>query len=130
MRYDSTIRQFSIYAEDHSLVGQRLITLSAYLTDYQTIRSEDPPVSATIEIIDACASLDSINSAVQVNPEAYYYSGDQPSLQFTLNPFTISPSDCGTITYTCEIISGSRTDLCFINNDMTQASFDPSTGNY
>ena len=112
MSYNSAMRQFSIYSEDENLVGQRTITLSAHLNDYPGIRSDDPPISATIEIIDECASLDSIISTEQADPETYYYSGNNPSLQFTLDPFTTSPPDCATITYSCEVISGSRIDIC------------------
>ena len=80
MSYNNALRQFSIYSEDETLVGQRTITLSAQLNDYPSIRSGDPPVSATIEIIDECASLDNIISTEQTDPETYYYTGNNPSL--------------------------------------------------
>ena len=44
----------------------------------------------------------------------------------------MTPADCGVIVYSCEVISGSRTDLCSVSDSATSTSgsFDPVTGNY
>ena len=51
------------------------MTLSAYLTDYPEVKSEAPEVTTTIEIIDQCSSLNSIDAPKQTNPVDYYYTG-------------------------------------------------------
>ena len=50
----------------------------------------------------------------------YLYTGNNPPLTFTMNPFIVEPAECGPITkYTCEMISGSHTDLCTITDGST-----------
>ena len=51
-------------------------------------------------------------------------------MKFTLTPFIIDPANCGPIIYTCEVISGSRTDLCSFNDGSTSGSFDSVTGDF
>ena len=45
MRYDSATRTFTVYSEDSQLLGSRTITVSAHLTDYPEVVSEEPDVS-------------------------------------------------------------------------------------
>ena len=62
MSYNTDRMEFSLFTDDASLVGQQTITLSAHLTEYPTVSSDEPPVSTTIEIVDQCASLNSITA--------------------------------------------------------------------
>lgn len=119
MQYDSATRMFNIFSIVEDLIGSWEITLSASLEDYPSIASSEPDVSTTIEIIDQCASLNYIEASEQVNPDVYYYTGSNPALTFTTNPYTISPPECGPVMYTCDVISGSRTDLCSVDDGST-----------
>ena len=67
----------------------------------------------------------------QTDPVDYYYTGSSPSLTFTLDPFLVDPSACaGNIVYTCSVTSGSRTDLCHVNDGLTEGIFNGVTGSY
>ena len=77
------------------MIGDRKISISAYLTNYPSVVSAEPFVEATIEIIDQCATLKGINVPEQVDPVDYYYTGSSPALTFNLNPFMTDPADCG-----------------------------------
>ena len=88
-----------------------------------------------IDIIDPCLDHASLTPQSQTNPNTYYYTGDSPAAQFTLNPFEIEPEDfcTATVTYSCEVVSGPRTDLCTIDEagpDLVKGVFDPVTGGY
>ena len=59
MKYESGTRKFTIYSEDIADLGTHQITVSAYLTDYPSVTSEEPDESSTIdiaEIVGPCAS--------------------------------------------------------------------------
>ena len=64
-----------------------------------------------------------------MNPVDYLYTAQAPKMQFTLIPFIVEPPVC-TFQYSCTLTSGSRTDLCSIDDGSTQGIFDPNTGNY
>ena len=60
-------------------------------------------------------------------PAEYDYSN---SATFTVNPFTVSPPECG-IVYTCSIVGGSNGhDLCSYGDTLTSTSFNKDTGDY
>ena len=58
-----------------------------------------------------------------------YFTKLSPSFKFNLIAFEVHPPICP-VTYSCEVISGPRTDICSVDDGGTQASFHPSTGNY
>jgi hypothetical protein len=96
------------------------------LIDYPSVNSVQE--TTQIEFIGRCANLESVNAPAQVDPADYYYTNS--GLEFTLNPYTVTPTGCGVIVYSCEVISGSRTDLCLINEAETVATFDAVHGHY
>ena len=53
MAYDSDQRTFSIYSEDLALLGNRTITIEAFLVDYDVI-VKSGTLQTDIEIIDPC----------------------------------------------------------------------------
>ena len=85
MSYNSNKREFRIYSEDPNLVGVHDITITSFLTDYPSIKSL--PTSSTLEVFDACPDPHSVVAPEQTNPADYYFSGNSPSLTFTLTPF-------------------------------------------
>ena len=70
-----------------------------------------PDATAMIEFVDPCPDPEFVLSAVQTNPPNYFYTGQAPSMQFSLSPFTVDPSICN-FQYSCQIIAGHRFDLC------------------
>ena len=124
MKYQGETRTLTLYSEDEAMIGVQTITLSAVLTNYPEIVTNDPIVEASIEIIDQCATLNSIVSPEQTSPEDYFYTGSSPALTFTMNPFIIDPAECGPLLYSCEVISSSNqnvahNDLCSVNDGST-----------
>jgi hypothetical protein len=134
MKYRSETRTFTIYSEDESLIGARTISIVGHLTNYPQVVAQGT-VEASIEIIDQCATLNSIDVPTQTDPETYYYTGSSPPLVFTLNPFVIDPADCGPLIYSCDVVESSNhnvvtNDLCSVNEGATSGTFDSVTGNY
>ena len=127
MSYDGAFRSFAFYSEDYDLIGKRLFFLQAFLTDYPTTVSAVE--EAFIEILNPCINPNLVLGTPQMTLQPYLYSGDSEKVQFTLSPFKVDPPTCN-ITYSCEIVSGPRLDLCNLRDGATEASFDPSTGNY
>ena len=113
--YTSEKRQITIYSEDSSFIGTHEITLTAYLTNYSSVKSI--AATSTFEIFDACPDPLSVMNPGQSSPNDYYYTSNTPSLSFTLTPFIVNPTACtSNIVYSCSVISGSRTDLCSITD--------------
>ena len=125
MAYDSETQTLSIWSEDANLVGMHDITVSAYLTDYPDVKAE---VSGTVEVIERCATINSVTAPEQSSLADYLYTGEM--LTFTINPFLADPDGCEDVVYTCEVISGSRTDLCDVNEGSTTGVFDAVAGTY
>lgn len=66
----------------------------------------------------------------QPNPLEYSYEGvDEPILKYVDPPFLVDPADC-IVKYSCDVLSGARTDLCDLDEDFTKSSFDTQTGVY
>ena len=126
MKYDAENRKFTVFSEEEDLIGERSITLTATLIDHPTVTSATE--TAKIDVIGRCVNLESVDAPAQQNPDDYYYT--EAGLMFELNPYTVTPNDCGVVVYSCEVISGARTDLCSINEESTQANFDSVHGNY
>jgi len=59
----------------------------------------------------------------------YSYTGVSSKVEFTLSPFTVDPPACA-VTYSCEVVAGPRLDICTVNDGSTQATSDPSSGDY
>ena len=126
--YSSTARTFAMYSENLSLIGYNsAVTVSAFLTSYPTITTG--PVSGTVKIIDPCLTPQSLTAPAQTNPSVYNYTGASPKLTFTSTKFVVYPPIC-TITYSCTMISGPRTDICNKIDGTTAATFNSSTGDY
>ena len=130
MSYDSSTRTFTVYSEDKELIGNREITLVAQLAEYPEVISQQ--TSTSIEILEyfgPCAFI-SIHTPDQMNPPDYLYTRD--GLQFNLNSFSIDQIDlieeCSPIVYSCEVVSGPRTDLCSFTEGSSSATFDKATG--
>ena len=68
MSYDTLSKRFSIYSEDFSLLGDRTITVRAFLTEYPVTETAFPNQSTTIEIIDPCLDPFSLTPTAQTNP--------------------------------------------------------------
>lgn len=83
LKYDSSLKQFELYAEPFSLIGMQDFTLQARLSDYPSMESSI--VSAQIDIIDPCIDPKGIVSTAQTSPAPYFYEL-QPAV-FTITPF-------------------------------------------
>jgi hypothetical protein len=116
---------FTIWSEDVSFIGTHAITVRAFLTEYPSVENE---VTGAIEVVDRCATIDSVTAPAQTDPEEYIYTGEV--LSYTIEPFVAEPSGCGSIVYTCEVVSGSRTDLCEVSDGDTVVSFNSNTGTF
>ena len=127
--YNAFTRTHTVYSENFSLIGQHTYTVSAFLTDYPSLTSPTPDPSATINFIDPCPNPESLLATQQVDPDDYDYTGQAPSVKFTLNAFVVEPPVCD-FQYSCQVISGDRLDLCQISDGSTQGVFDPISGNY
>ena len=85
MAYDTMSLMFEIYSENFALLGDRNITVAAYLTNYPVTASSKPDASQTIKIINPCLNPFSLNATAQTNPPDYYYSSTAyPKVQVTL----------------------------------------------
>lgn len=83
-----------------------------------------------ISVADPCDNPASLTDPGQTNPADYAFTGTST---FTMNGFNVVPSVCvPAISYSCVSNTGSRTDLCTIdqNGSATKATFDGSTGVY
>ena len=74
MSYDTSSLTFDIYSENFALLGDRTITVAAYLTNYPVTGSSKPDASQTIKIINPCLNPFSLTATAQTNPPDYYYS--------------------------------------------------------
>ena len=68
MAYDTATRMFTIYSEDFSLLGDRTITVKAFLTEYIVTFYYAPKETTTIEILNPCLDPFSLTPTVQTNP--------------------------------------------------------------
>ena len=124
-------RGFSWQTSDLSHIGTYAVTVTAN-SGCSSIQE-----TYTVEVVESCQY--STSAPVLTNPGNqqesldYHYTGSNPVGKFTMNPFTVSPSDC-TITYECATQVGSdnsvQIDLCVIENadGIQTSSFDSSTG--
>ena len=101
--------------------------MQASLTDYPTTVSEVK--TANIEFKDPCPAPEDLTATSQTDPVEYFYTSVDPSATFTLNPFTPNPPIC-TPSYSCNVISGPRTDLCAISDGTTSGVFSVIDGSY
>ena len=60
--YDTSTLMFDIYLEDFSLLGDRTITVAAFLTDHTVTKTVTPDAAETIEIINPCLDPFSLTS--------------------------------------------------------------------
>ena len=82
--------------------------------------------SFQVEMIDYCATPILIATG-QTDPPTYNYDG---IATFTLNAFSIAPSECE-ITYSCKMVQGpSEYDLCGFSGQSTSSSFSAQSGEY
>lgn len=65
----------------------------------------------------------------QVAPPDYYYTDNLPELVFTTDLFTVEPTVC-TVTYSCQILTGPRLDLCNVSAGATTGFFDTVNGSF
>jgi len=131
MAYNTATRTFEIYSEDFSLLGDRTITLAAFLTNYPITKSPLPDAPTTIKLLNPCLNPFSLTSNAQINPANYIYkSVARPTVIFTLVPYSVDPdaSVCP-ITYSCAV-AGPRTDICSKADGDTVATFNTATGGY
>ena len=110
--YDQASRTHTIYSEDFGLIGTRLYTVYAFMTEQPHITSL-PDAEAYITIVDPCLDPESVTATAQTDPQVYDYTGINPTAQFYLNPFIVEPPVCS-FTYSCNVIAGDRLDLCFV----------------
>ena len=59
----------------------------------------------------------------------YYYTGGMPRLEFIVKDFTVDPPICN-VDYSCEVVDGPRTDICYISESVTRGLFNPMSGKY
>ena len=85
----------------------------------------------TIDLQDPCDPPASLTDPGQTDPSNYEFTGSTPALTFTPNAFTVSPPDC-IITYSCISNTGSRTDLCTVNQNagLTVSTMNASDGTF
>ena len=119
--------KFTVYSEDFQDVGMHSISVTASLTNYPEITSEQTTIQ--FEVRDSCPNPFSVVAPEQSDPADYYYTGSSPMLSFSLVPFEVDPSVCA-VTYSCRVASGERTDLCVIQDGTTTATFNTETGAY
>ena len=113
-------------------IGYYELTLRYAFSDHD-VENSPYTYDFEIEIIDPCLDHATLTPQSQTNPSTYYYTGDSPAAQFTLNPFEIEPEGFCTATYSCKVVSGPRTDLCTIDEtgpEIAKGVFDPVTGEY
>ena len=103
--------------------------MKAVLTEYASVSSSAPDASAVIQFLDPCPDPESVLSVPQSNPVAYLYTGQSPSMKFTLNAFIVEPAVCPFI-YSCQVIAGGRTDLCEVSDGATEGIFEANSGNF
>ena len=128
MAYDAGLSAFSIFSEDYSLLGLRGIALSAFLTNYQTAATT-VTLYSDILVIDPCIDSFVFTVPVQPVPVPYFYTLNSPKLIFETVEFVTDPAICAAnTTYSCEIIAGSRNDLCTVSDGLTIGSFDETNG--
>ena len=106
------------------------IGMTASFVNYPSTTS-GVAITTEIEIIDPC--LDPFSIALQ-SPQPplpdYYYTGTNPSLEFTTIPFVVDPVICP-VKYSCDILPGApRTDLCSVIENGTLGSFDDKDGSF
>ena len=103
MAYDSERHMFTIYSTDSAMIGSHTITLSASLADYPQVRSSEPDVTTTIEVLHQCSAPRGIRAPDQVDPPAYHWMPD--GVSFTITPFVTQPAGCDVV-YSCHSIAG------------------------
>ena len=54
MAYDTRTQTFEIYSEDFTLIGDKTITVAAFLTNYPVMKTATPDALTKIEIINPC----------------------------------------------------------------------------
>ena len=79
-----------------------------------------------IEIIDPCLDPFSLTVQSQTSPDAYFYTGASPRLEFTPFPASVDPPICP-IFYSCLT---TPQNLCQLADGATSAQFTQSTGRY
>ena len=83
-----------------------------------------------VQIIDPCLEHAELTAVLQTDPDTYWYTGDSPSANFNLEPFTITPVGFCNAVHSCTVISGPRQDLCNLSTANSRGIFSAGTGNY
>ena len=45
-------------------------------------------------VTDRCSGQNPVEATRQSNPQKYYYTGEEPALNWELNPFLVEESNC------------------------------------
>ena len=87
--------------------------------------------SFTVNLLDPCIEGVATATAVpQTNPPPYYYTTDSPLAEMQLDPYLLSSPFCVT-TYSCQVLSGPRLDICpGFTDGTTVATFSSANGDY
>lgn len=83
------------------MVGDRQISVVAYLRDYSSVTS-GAAITETINVSNSCLNPFSLTVPQQVSRVEYLYTGNSPALTVSTVPFVVDPSVCPII-YTCSI---------------------------
>ena len=127
LAYTMSANEFSIYSEDLGLLGQNIVKVQAFLTQYTAVESS--VLETTIELVDPCLDPFTLDVPVQTAPADYYYTEDSPSLVFATELFPVTPVIC-TVTYSCAILTAGLPDICDVQNGLTDGAFVTETGHF
>ena len=102
--YSNINNAFGIYSEDSNLIGERKVTVTAHMANYPQMQSQDwydiLVIVGEKDPFGPCSGQTPVEAPRQKNPSKYYYTGEDPSLQFELVPFVTAEKSCK-ITYSC-----------------------------
>ena len=62
MSYDSETRTFKVLTDDFNLIGEREFAISAYLTDYPSMRTTVKAERARLTIVNPCLEPDLVQA--------------------------------------------------------------------
>ena len=108
LAYDTISRTFSIYSEDLALVGPHMIQVEGYFRNWEDVRTVEPHLKTTIEILDPCSRPASITVPSLTNPQPYLYT--VTGVNVNVNPLIVDPPMCP-VFYECVSITGIDPDV-------------------